>query len=244
MPVQPASANVPDTRKGIRTRPSAGGLRVERPASGGGWISEPFGFEATCDPCAAQRAAAGFREAREASTSSMFCKKGGSFDAGAGPMFEGVGTPAPARRPARAVHVPAVADVLHRPSTGWLVGALAYSFYEARGRRFSLGIRPLSLPASIYRSRSFAVDVQLLFNQLLAPARWLVGALSSRSSRSCATQLVTLFGERAGVEPGISTAALVVLMLPCTTSAPTDAPPVTRRAVPVVVPPGIIPRKR
>ena len=73
------------------------------------------------------------------------------------------------------------------PSTGWLVGALAYSFYEARGRRFSLAEYARSLPASIYRSRSFAVDVQLLFfNQLLAPARWLVGALSSRSSRSWA----------------------------------------------------------
>ena len=101
--------------------------------------------------------------------------------------------------------------------TGWLVGALAYSFYEARGRRFSLAeYARFSLPASIYRSRSFAVDVQLLFfNQLLAPARWLVGALSvTVIAQLGATQLVTLFGERAGAEPGIfSTAALVVLML-------------------------------
>ena len=117
----------------------------------------------------------------------MFCKKGGSFDArGLDRCLKGQLTPARSSRPARPVHVPAVADVLHRPLD--LDGrGIGLQLYEARGRRFSLAEYARFLPASIYRSRSFAVDVQLLFfNQLLAPARWLVGALSSRSSRSWA----------------------------------------------------------
>ena len=100
---------------------------------------------------------------------------------------------------------------------GWLVGGLAYRFYEAKGRSFSLRdyVR-FSLPAEIYKSRSFAVDVPLLFfNHILGPARWIVGALSATVvAQAIAAALGQLFGQRSGVDASLfSTVVLVVLMV-------------------------------
>lgn len=100
---------------------------------------------------------------------------------------------------------------------GWIVGGLAYRFYEMRGRPFSLSdyVR-FAFPREIYKSRSFAVDVQLLFfNHILGPTRWIVGALSvTVIAQSIAAGLAALFGERGGVEPALfSTAILVALMV-------------------------------
>lgn len=101
--------------------------------------------------------------------------------------------------------------------TGWLVGGLAYRFYEAKGRQFSLiDYVRFSLPAEIYKSRSFAVDVQLLFfNHVLGPARWIVGAVSATVvAQTIAAGLGLLFGQREGVDPSLfSTAILVALMV-------------------------------
>ena len=169
----------------------------------------------------------------------MFCKKGGSFDAGLDRCLKGY------YGLAVATCLAPFTSPLSRTSfivllTGWLVGALAYSFYEARGRRFSLAeyarfAAGVDLQEPVVRGRRPAA--------LLQPAAG-SGAMAGRRAfvtvvaQLGATQLVTLFGERAGVEPGISTAALVVLMLLARLRHLPDAPPVTRRAVPVVVPPG------
>ena len=99
---------------------------------------------------------------------------------------------------------------------GWLIGAAAYRFYIAPGERLSWRnyIR-FSLPASIYRTRSFALDLQLLlFNHLLKPARWItMGVSVSAAAAGFAYGFGELFGPSSAAEPMLSSSILMIALL-------------------------------
>lgn len=102
-------------------------------------------------------------------------------------------------------------------AAGWLVGALAFRHYFGR-EGFSLrSYLRHAFPARVYRSRSFAVDVQVyLFDRLLTPMRWVAMAVSvTLVAQALASGLTGLFGpvqhEPQGVAATIALAALLLV---------------------------------
>ena len=92
-----------------------------------------------------------------------------------------------ARRLAVSFLMPSSRDSVLALGSGWLIGLFAFRYYFGR-EGFSLGgyLRH-AFPARVYRSRSFAVDVQVfLFDRLLAPMRWVAKVVSVTLAASTA----------------------------------------------------------
>ena len=120
-----------------------------------------------------------------------------------------------ARRLAVSFLMPSSRDSVLALGSGWLIGLFAFRYYFGR-EGFSLGgyLRH-AFPARVYRSRSFAVDVQVfLFDRLLAPMRWVAKVVSVTLAASVmAGGLERLFGPAGSGELGTGGTIVLAALL-------------------------------